>query len=164
MRKEEDKLSDRPKSDVGTLVSCIAAIAAIGISGLAYWQSHQTANRLNQANASAVYLGEAPSYAYASHPKGSSDQIWWVVMNTSPLQVNDVWVEGEHGTYVRMWGVQGCSMYALPQGFNPVAVDYTNSDGQWRNPVNGSPQENGKPFPSRGDESSPWFMGVENCG
>lgn len=164
MWKEEDKLSGRPKSDAGTLVSALAAVIAVGFSIAAYWQSHQTENRLNQQNASAVYLGEAPSYAYASHPSGSSDQIWWVVMNTSPLQVNDVWVEGEHGTYVRMWGVQGCSMYALPPGFTPIAVDYTDSIGLWRNPINGPPKENGRPLPSRGDESSPWFMSVENCG
>jgi hypothetical protein len=157
-------LSDRAKSDIATWVSALAAIIAVGVSGLAYWQSNQTEKRLNQQSASEVYIGEAPSYAYARHPKGSRGQIWWVVMNTSPLQINNVWVEGEHGTYVRMWGVQGCSMYALPQGFSPVAVDYTNSVGQWRNPLSGSAQEDGKPLPSKGDESSPWFMGVENCG
>lgn len=164
MRKEEDKLSERPKSDRGTIMCASVAALAVIISVGSFWQSHQAENRLNQSDASEVYLGEAPSYAYASHPRGSSDQIWWVVMNTSNLQINDVWVEGKNGTYVRMWGVQGCSMYALPQGFNPVAVDYTNSDGRWRNPVAGQPQENGKPLPSRGDESSPWFMSVENCG
>jgi hypothetical protein len=157
-------LSDRPKSDFATIASVIVGLLALAGSGFALWESHQTQNRLDQQSAGAVYLGEAPSYAYKKHPKGIDDQIWWVVMNTSPVQINDVWVEGKHSTYVRMWGVQGCSMYALPQGFRPIAVDYKNSDGRWRNPVSGTPQGDGKPLPSRGDESSPWWMGVENCG
>jgi hypothetical protein len=37
-------------------------------------------------------------------------------MNASPVEVDNVWVEGRNRTSVDMWGVQGCSMYALPKG------------------------------------------------
>ncbi len=153
----------RPKSGIAAILSALISLAALGVSAGAYWQSRQTENQLNQQEASKVYLGEAPLYAYPVHPSRSG-QIWWVVMNYSPLQVNDVWVEGEHGKYVRMWGVQGCSMYAVPQGFVPVAVDYSDSIARWRHTTDGLPQENGKPLPSRGDESSPWDMSIQNCG
>lgn len=162
---EGDKLSGtppRPRSDAATIISAAGAVLAIVISVASLIQTLHTQNQLNQQEASQVYLGEAPAYAYAKHPP-KIGYIWWVVMNNSPLQINDVWVEGKNGRYVRMWGVQGCSMYAVPQGFKPVAVDYTDSIARWRHPTDAQPQKNGKPFPSRKGEKSPWYMSIENC-
>jgi len=168
IRKEEDRLP-RPQSEganivsaITAVVSAVTAIAALLISIAAYKQSQNSNSRLNQQAASNVYIGEAPGYAYAVHPK-IDGAVRYVVMNTTGSQVNNVWVEGKKGKYVIMWGVQGCTMYALPKGFMPVAVDYTDANGRWRNVFEGNVQENGKPLPKHGDESSPWDMGVQNC-
>jgi hypothetical protein len=155
--------NNRPKSDKAAIA---AAIIALGLGVVNTIQIQANQNRTNQLNnqqtASKVYIGEEPPYAYTVHPKVDGE-IRYVVMNTSASQVNDVWVEGKHGRYVKIWGVQGCTMYALPQRFIPVAVDYTDANGRWRNVFEGYPQEDGKPLPKKGDESSPWDMPAQNC-
>jgi hypothetical protein len=86
------------------VATAAATLAAAIIAGFALKTSINAQDSLNQQetqqNASKVYLGEAPKYAYAyaydkhfvSDPNGN--EVVWVVMNASDVQIGDTWIEG----------------------------------------------------------------------
>ena len=71
------------------------------------------------------------------------------------VQVNFVWVEGSDGTSINISGLQGCSMYALPARFHPVAVDFRDPYAQWRRTFGGLPETDGRPMPKQDTGVSP---------
>jgi hypothetical protein len=112
--------------------------------------------------AAKVYLAEAPRYAYRAHPESGS-RAQWVVMNFAVSQVADVWVEGTDFTSVTIANVRGCTMYALPVGFRPIAVNFQDAYGRWRVPIGGLAELGGKEVPSQDTADSPWWLDVQNC-
>jgi len=153
------------------VLSAAAAFAALLVSfqSLRIARDAQTALHLQQREqiASRVYLSEAPHYAYAHAP-----QAWltalnghpgYVVMNASTVQVNQVWIEGPHHTSVNIWGLQGCSLYALPPGFQPIAVDFADPYGHWRRTFAGTLTSHGKPMPAEATDGSPWWADARSC-
>jgi hypothetical protein len=172
----------RKASDISITDKIIAAATVVAtiIALLALRVSFQTENRVQQdgtqQNASKVYLGEAPKYAYTyayqNHLVSKPDEIVWVVMNASDVQIGNVWVEGENGKWDFINNVQGCSLYALPYGFGqPVAIDFSDSYGQWRRAVGAGPEMSNFNAPSRTKLwqrgklwGSPWWLDVPYCG
>jgi hypothetical protein len=154
------------KSSGAEVASVIVAIFALGVAGFSLCLSARGDARLDrqesEQNASHIYLGEPPQYA-SSKFKTEGKGVWTVVMNASGTQVDDVWVEGEGNTSVTIDGLQRCSMYALPEGFKPVAVHFLDSYGRWRRPVDGPPERNGRTPPARDTANSPWWMDVGGC-
>jgi hypothetical protein len=139
------------------------------------WQlSHEYSNK--------VYLGEAPQYFYDLYPK-VGDEITWVVLNSSGVEIHDVWVEGQNDRWIRIQGIQRCTMYSLPlftsdpdhpEEFEPVAVHFSDPHSVrgnylWHRATTGELGTDGKPIPTKeedpdGDDAdSPHLMDVEGC-
>jgi hypothetical protein len=156
---------------ISASATAVAAVASAIIAIFALMVSRQTEDRLNQQetqqNASRVYVGEASKYAYAYAYKNrlsGPHEVLSVIMNASGAQVDNVWVEGENDTSVVIGSVQRYSLYALPHGFKPVAVDFTDSYGQWRRAVGSGPERNGFNSPPGQDTGdSPWWLDVQGC-
>lgn len=143
------------------VVAAVAAIAAVASFALA-WRTDQRLDRQEEEQvASRVALSEAPKFAYDERPP--EDLVYWVVMNYSGSQVDDVWVEGDGGASVRIGGVQPCSLYALPDGFRPVAVHFSDTFDRWRREVGSGPARNGEPPPRDDTADSPFFLDLPNC-
>ena len=144
----------------------LLAAFALLVSAGALWLAYRADQRLDvlekRETAAKVYLAEAPRYAYRVHPD-SGDQVQWVVMNFGVAQVTDLWVEGEDFTSVTIESVQGCTMYAMPVGFRPIAVNFLDAYGRWRVPIGGLPESGGKEAPDQGTGTSPWWLDIQNC-
>jgi hypothetical protein len=173
--KGNGKVSDKSTGDI---IIAVATAAGTVIALIALVVSCHTEARVQQdetqQNASKVYVEEAPKYAYTyafnNYPMSNSDGIVWVVMNASDVQIGNVWVEGKNGKWDFMNNVQGCSLYALPQGFKPVAIDFSDSYGQWRRAVGAGPKLRNFNPPSKAKLKlhgklwgSPWWLDVPNC-
>src|SRR5215217_970338 len=117
------------------VISALLAGLALLASAAALWMAYRVDQRLaldeKRQTAAKVYLAEAPRYAYRTHPESGS-RVQWVVMNFGVSQVADVWVEGTDFTSVTIANVRGCTMYALPVGFRPIAVNFQDAYGAWR--------------------------------
>jgi hypothetical protein len=148
------------------VVSASVAGLAFLVAAAALWLAYQADQRLNEQEkretAAKVYLAEAPRYAYRVHPE-SGTRVQWVVMNFGVSSVADVWVEGTNFTSVTIPTVQGCTMYALPVGFRPIAVNFQDAYGRWRVPLGGLPELSGKEVPAQDTADSPWWLDVQNC-
>jgi hypothetical protein len=142
------------------ILSLTVALLAFIVSGVALVRGEMRASRQEKLEtASRVFLSEAPQYAARRHPVG----IWWVVLNTSRVQVTDVWVEGEDRRTVKLWSVQPCSLYALPRHFQPQVLYFRDIYGRWsRSPTSG-PEEGGETLPAKDTGDSPWWMDARNC-
>jgi hypothetical protein len=142
------------------VLSLIVALLAFVVSGLAFFRGEMRASRLEKLEtANRVFLSEAPQYAATEHP----DETWWVVMNTSRVQVTNVWVKGEDQRTVKIWSVQPCSLYALPSGFEPQVLYFEDVYGGWSRTPTSNPEEGGKPLPQKDTDDSPWWMDARNC-
>ena len=162
---------------VAAVAGCLSAFAAaaallVSCQSLTISQSAQnlaTAQQRQQI-ASRVYVSEAPHYAYVHE----APPLWtaqttgqhrtgYVVLNASNVPVTSVWVEGRGGTSIDIRVLQGCSMYALPPGFRPVAVDFRDPYAHWRRALGGQPYRRGRPIPAHDTGESPWWGDVQNC-
>jgi hypothetical protein len=131
---------------------------------LDYEQDHKFADN--------VYLGEAPQYYYDDHPK-DGDNITWVVLNGSGIEIRNVWIQGKGDTWIRIDGIQRCTMYRAPAGFAPVAVHFTdpvsiNDEFVWRRTTSGALTPDGRPMPTeeedpKDDGNSDDPMTVQDC-
>jgi hypothetical protein len=132
---------------------------------LDYEQAHKYADK--------VYLGEAPQYYYDKYGK-DPDSITWVVLNASGIEIRGVWIEGERDTWIKIQGIQRCTMYRAPLGFEPVAVHFTdpvsvNEDYVWRRTTTGELTPDGRKWPTKkedpdgdnGNSDDP--MDVQDC-
>jgi hypothetical protein len=148
------------------VASTLLATFAVLVAAAALWLGYRADQRLDEQEkrqtAAKVYLAEAPRYAYRDHPE-SGAKIQWVVMNFGVNQVADMWVEGEDFTSVTIQSVQGCTMYALPVGFRPIAVNFLDAYGRWRVPIGGLPELGGKEVPAQDTGNSPWWLDIRNC-
>jgi len=148
---------------IGVAIS-ILALAVSGAS--AYFSFRAEAREEMQERlrvAAQVYLQEAPGFAYEAHPK-KGNQVRWVVANFNRDPIDEVWVEGRDDTSVKMWHVPGCSLYALPNGFVPIAVNFVDVNGRWKRSVGASaPREGGSPMPASDTADSPWAMDLVSC-
>lgn len=142
------------------ILSLSVAVLALVVSGLALVRGEMRATRAEKLEtADRVFLSEAPQYAAAEHPEAT----WWVVMNTSRVQVTDVWAEGEDGRSVKLWSVQPCSLYALPTGFEPRVLYFQDVHGRWSRTPTSGPTEGGEALPVKDTDDSPWWMDARNC-
>jgi hypothetical protein len=98
--------------------------AAASNERLEWEQSHQYANK--------VYLGEAPGSFYKEFGREDPNEITWVVLNASGIEIHDVWIEGEDNRWIEIEGVQRCTAYSAPlftkpdhARFRPVAVHFS---------------------------------------
>src|SRR5215203_250954 len=109
------------------VASALVAVLALLVAAAALWLSYRADQRLDveetRETAAKVYLAEAPRYAYAKHAE-SGNRAQWVVTNFGTSRVADLWVEGADFTSLTIENVQGCTMYALPVGFRPIAVNF----------------------------------------
>jgi hypothetical protein len=148
------------------VASALVAVLALLVAVAALWLSYRADQRLDveetRETAAKVYLGEAPRYAYAKHPE-SGDRAQWVVTNFGTSRVADLWVEGADFTSLTIENVQGCTMYALPLGFRPIAVNFLDVHGRWRVPIAELPDLSGKEPPPQDTAESPWWLDVQNC-
>jgi hypothetical protein len=148
------------------VISALLAGLAVLASAAALWMAYRVDQRLEldekRQTAAKVYLAEAPRYAYRAHPESGS-RAQWVVMNFAVSQVADVWVEGTDFTSVTIANVRGCTMYALPVGFRPIAVNFQDAYGRWRVPIGGLAELGGKEVPPQDTADSPWWLDVQNC-
>ena len=148
------------------VASALIAVFALLVSAAALWLSYRADQRLDlqdkRQTAAKVYLAEAPRYAYSKHPESGS-RTQWVVINFGTSRVADLWVEGADFTSVTIENVQGCTMYALPVGFSPIAVNFSDIHGRWRVPLAALPELGGKEAPAQDTANSPWWLDVQNC-
>lgn len=147
--------------------SVLLALAALAISLASYRLANRSDTRLDRQDtqqvAAKVFLSEAPPYAYAAHPPPAG-RTQWVVLNTSPAPISDVWVEGASKRSVNIQDVSGCTMYAVPSDFKPIAVNFKDEHGNWRRAAGAAaPRLLGQPMPSRDSDDSPWFYDVRGC-
>jgi hypothetical protein len=142
------------------VLSLIVALCALLVSGFALVRGEMRAARLEKLEtANRVFLSEAPQYAAVQHPA----ETWWVVMNTSRVQVTDVWVKATDGRTVKIWSVQPCSLYALPSGFEPKVLYFEDVYGRWNRTPRSNPEEGGEALPEDDTDDSPWWMDARNC-
>jgi len=113
--------------------------------------------------ASRVQLTEAPTYVYKRYTKSAGGKVLWVIMNTTNTTINEVWVEGKNRQWVRIQGIQGCTMYVLPRDFIPQKAYFKDALGQWQLDGSGVPKKNGKPIPTGKDTGDATAEPVENC-
>ncbi len=148
------------------VASALVAVLALLVAAAALWLSYRADQRLNveemRQTAAKVYLAEAPRYAYSKHPE-SGNRPQWVVINFGTSRVADLWVEGTDFTSVTIANVQGCTMYALPVSFRPIAVNFSDIYGRWRVPIAELPDLDGKEAPAQDTADSPWWLDVQNC-
>lgn len=151
-----------------------AAWASVGIAGVALALSiasvllaFRSESRLDrqeeQQIAAQISLAEAPMFAYEARPSSCITCVYWVVMNYSSSQVENVWVEGQEGRSVRISGQQPCSLYALPEGFEPIAVHFEDIYASWRRAKNGVPEKAGELPPNPDTDDSTLFLDLPNC-
>jgi hypothetical protein len=170
--------SGKSTSDIITAAGTVAAAVIALIALMVSCQAEARVKRdETKQNASKVYVEEAPQYAYSyayqhnyNHLKSNPNEIIWVVMNASDVQIGNVWVEGKNGNWDFMNNVQGCSLYALPSGFKPVAIDFSDSYSQWRRAIGIGPEQSNFNPPSKAKLKlqgklwgSPWWLDVPNC-
>jgi hypothetical protein len=155
-----------PGASRAQVASALVAACALLVSAAALWLVYRADQRLDleqkRQTAAKVYLAEAPRYAYLKHSE-SGNRPQWVVMNFGVSRVTDMWVEGEDFTSLTIDNVQGCTMYALPVGFSPIAVNFSDIYGRWRVPVGELPDLSGKEAPAQDTADSPWWLDVPNC-
>jgi hypothetical protein len=155
-----------PTASRAQVASALLAVFALLVAAAALWLSYRAHQRLDveqmRQTAAKVYLAEAPRYAYSKHPE-SGDRPQWVVINFGTSRVADLWVEGTDFTSVTIASVQGCTMYALPVGFRPIAVNFSDINGRWRVPIAELPNLDGKEAPAQDTADSPWWLDVQNC-
>lgn len=155
-----------PTASRAQVASALVAVCALLVAAAALWLAYRSYQRLDveqkRETAAKVYLAEAPRYAYSKHPE-SGDRTQWVVINFSTSRVADLWVEGADFSSVAIENVQGCTMYALPVGFRPIAVNFSDIHGRWRVPVAELPDLSGKEAPAQDTADSPWWLDVQNC-
>jgi hypothetical protein len=170
-----------PGKSIVNIITAAGTLAAAVIALFALVASNRANDRVTQdetqQNASKVYVEEAPKYGYAyayqhnyNHLKSDPYEIIWIVMNASDVQIGNVWIEGKNGNWDFMNNVQGCSLYALPSGFKPVAIDFSDSYGQWRRAIGVGPKQRNFNPPSKAKLKlqgklwgSPWWLDVPNC-
>lgn len=157
----------RPRMSRTTEVtSVLLALAALTISAASYRLAHRSDSRVDRQDtqqvAAKVFLSEAPPYADAVHPRPVG-RTQWVVLNTSPAPISEVWVEGVSNRSVKIQDVSGCTMYALPSDFRPIAVNFKDEHGNWRREAGAAPRVLGQPMPARDTDDSPWFYDVRGC-
>jgi hypothetical protein len=155
-----------PTASRAQVASALVAVLALLVAAAALWLSYRADQRLDlqetRDTAAKVYLAEAPRYAYAKHPE-SGNRAQWVVTNFGTSRVADLWVEGADFTSLTIGNVQGCTMYALPVGFRPIAVNFVDVHGRWRVPIAELPDLSGKEPPVQDTADSPWWLDVQNC-
>jgi hypothetical protein len=138
-------------------------------------QTHQHANK--------VYLGEAPQYFYKEYednPEAVKET--WVVLNASGVEIRDVWIEGQDDQWIRIQGIQRCTMYSVPHAtddgaqFVPEAVHFsdpisTEAGYVWRRTTAGAIDGDGTPLRSKeqadpdgtDNGESPLTLDVQDC-
>jgi hypothetical protein len=147
--------------DLGALVVSVVScnIARAADERLRRQESQQYANK--------VFLGEPPREEYTgqgARKLAPGQTIWRVVLNTSGVQIENLWVEGEDGRSVRIQGVQRCSMYALPADFVPTNLYFTDPlGGKWRRQQNGQLDDQFREMIPRDTDDSPWYDTIDGC-
>jgi hypothetical protein len=85
-------------------------------------------------------------------------------MNRSASQIDDVWVEGRGDAWIKLFQVPACTLYMLPAGFLPLAVNFRDPYGRWRVTETSLATPNGKPFPGPRDSGDPGpDLPMEGC-
>jgi len=157
-------------SKTANALSALALLVTALSFGLALHVQNQVERLEIQQYASKVYIGEPPKYAYDRHQHG--EETLYVVMNASETQIESVWVDGTKNdgglqvdSTMLIQGIPRCSMYALPEGFDPSGVHFQDSYGHWVRPFGDVPSESDDQMPDGYDESleSPWWEDVEGC-
>jgi hypothetical protein len=151
-------------------VSCDSLATSNESFGLARQNEERQKRQEAERYANQIYLGEAPIDAYRKHsvPKG---ELWYVVVNASDVQAENVWVTNKDGLSINIWGLQRCAMYAFPSDFRPEHLYFTDPNRvNWHRKFGGAPEQlpddqNRPRQPERdtgGD--SVWFDSIQDCG
>jgi len=156
----------------GSVLSAGGAIVALSLSSASLQQSEANADRLQQQDqrryADRIYIGEPPVSVYGDlsnpltrarcdarpagvpgcHPTNRDQNIWFVVINASGAQAQDVWVADSEGRVVAIHGLERCSMYAMPYElpteaaapgpYRPAVLYFSDPSGHWRRPMGGA--------------------------
>ncbi len=150
-----------------TAISILALIVSFGSLGVTRHYSEKMERRATEqdaiSKASRVQLTEAPTYVYKRYEKRARGKALWVIMNTTNTTITEVWVEGKNRQWVRIQGIQGCTMYVLPGDFIPQRAHFKDTLGQWQLDSSGVPKKNGKPIPAGKDTGDATAEQVENC-
>lgn len=152
-------------SALGTMGAFIAAAAAF------WWSLHvdqrsdiRTAKETNEEYVRHVSLQEAPQYACALQREClAADSLQWVVINANPVQLREVWISDAQDRRIRVGNVPGCTMYAVPASFRPVAAHFEDPHAQWAVFAEEPYDEATSQYPESDDADSSWNEDVQNC-
>lgn len=164
----------------GVLVAVVGAGVAGYFSYSAKEQS-EAANKLAKSSqemvieaqrletASRVDLGEMPPNTGFSETHARSDTPILALLNTSPNEVNLVWIEGhlrgQSGRKVYVIGtVPACTMYTIQDNLSPDRIDYADTRDHWTRDRSGVPVPGDKAqLPAKSDQlptPAYWNSGV----
>jgi hypothetical protein len=156
----------------------LIAAAALGYTVWSNWTLNNKINKQEDEQfASFVDLGEVPSDVYNSAEfkeklgDKRDDDVWWAVINPSPVAIRGVWVEGSNGEFVRIGEIQRCTLYALhqsgeaiPVDFAPSAIHFKDPKGEWRLSVDGDlDKDKYEDTPSGDDYGDARDLSMETC-
>ena len=137
-----------------------------GLSNAAEQDAQRLGREDRRAYADKVYVGEPSPEEYRDHPSPPGSAGWQVVVNASGLQVEDVWVADGSGRAISIRSAAGCTMYALPAGFEAEDLYFTDPNGRWHRPSGGQAVEvprNAHPAPETDSGDPAWEAPLGEC-